>query len=143
LAADASAHHELDRRAAEPGDGKLEAQRVAEAGGLRELAAGVDDREADPALQMHLLEGQPDSLGEPILDHAAHHVEEIDEVDDPGRVAMREPDQALSCERQRMRLNQASDRRPATSTRNAAAAEKKAPISVFFVSITSRVFIVW
>src|SRR6185369_4428335 len=60
LATHAAVDDELDRRASEARDGELEHQRVAEARRARELAAGVDDREADAALEMHLLEGQPD-----------------------------------------------------------------------------------
>src|SRR5207237_4934410 len=97
-----------------------------------ELAARVDDRKADAPLEVHLLERQPD------------HVEEVDEVNDACRIAVREADQPLAGERHyKTRLNQASDSSPAISTNSAAAAENKAPISVFFVSITRREFIVW
>src|SRR3954470_3502450 len=82
LAADTAVHDEFDGRASEASDRELEAQRVAQARGARELAAGVDDRKADASLEMHFLERQLDRLAEPVLHHAAHHVEEIDEVDD-------------------------------------------------------------
>src|SRR5438067_13850911 len=111
-----------------------------------ELAARVDDRKADAPLEVHLLERQPDRVAKRVLDHAANHVEEVDEVDDAGRIAVREADQPLALKRlwhERMRLNQASDSSPATSTSSAAAAEKKAPISVFLVSMTRRECIVW
>src|SRR5690348_10603451 len=111
-----------------------------------ELAARVDDRKADAPLEVHLLEGQPDRVAEPVFHHAAHHVEEVDEVHDARGVAVREADQPLAGKRYRhyrMRLNQASDSSPARSTSSAPAAEKKAPISVLFVSITRREFIVW
>src|SRR3954463_12175172 len=143
LAADASVHHELDRRAPEARDGELEHQRVAEPRRARELAARVHDRKADAPLEVHLLERQPHRLAEPILDHAAHHVEEVDEVDDAGRIAVREADQPFPAECQRTRLNQLRDIKAARRTRTAPAAAKKALISVFFVSMTSRVFMVW
>src|SRR5438067_2449617 len=145
LATRRAAHLEFDRRLAEPGDGKLEPQQVPEVRRPEKFAARIDDREADPPLQVHLVERQADRIAKPVLDHAPDHVEEIDEVDDPRGIAVREADQPLARERRhyRMRLNQASESAAARSTRSAAAAEKKAPTSVFFVSITRREFIDW
>src|SRR3954453_18908063 len=143
LAADTAVHDEFDGRASEASDRELEAQRVAQARGARELAAGVDDRKADASPEMHFLERQLDRLAEPVLHPAAHHVEEIDEVDDPCRIAVREADQPLTGECQRTRLNQLRESSAASRTRIAPAAAKNALISVFFVSMTRRVFIVW
>src|SRR5215470_1630199 len=98
LVADPAADRELDRAASEAGDRELEHQAVAEMARPEELAAGVDDREPHPTLDVHLVEREPDRLAEPVLDAAAHHVEEVDEVDDPRRVAVREPDLALGRE---------------------------------------------
>jgi hypothetical protein len=63
-----------------------------------EFAAGIDDRKADAPLDVQLLEIEADRLREPVLDHGVHHVEEIDEVDDARRVAVREADLALGRE---------------------------------------------
>src|ERR1044071_4918630 len=52
LAPDAAVHDELDRRSSEARDGELEHERVAEACRARKLAAGVDDRKADAALEV-------------------------------------------------------------------------------------------
>src|SRR5581483_1900812 len=90
LAGDRAADHELDGRAAELGDGELEAQRVAEMRRAEELATGVDDRKADAPLEVHLLERQAYRLAKPVLDHAADHVEEIHEIHDARRIAVRE-----------------------------------------------------
>jgi uncharacterized protein (UPF0212 family) len=51
---------------------------------------------------VHLVERQTDRIAEPVLDHAADHVEEIDEVDDAGGIAVREADQALARERRHL-----------------------------------------
>src|SRR5688572_11447570 len=97
--AHAAADVELDRGAAQARDRQLEDQGVAEVAGAEELAAGADDREADPPLEVHLLEGLVHRLAEPVLDDPRDHLEEVDEKDDSGRVAMRKADQALGGER--------------------------------------------
>jgi len=99
VAADAAAHAELDRRAPELRHAELECERVAQTRRPEELAARVHYGKPDAALEVHLLERQADRLAEPVLDHAAHHVEEIDEVHDAGGIAVREADQPLLRER--------------------------------------------
>src|SRR5262245_26487634 len=99
LRADPPGDPELDRAPAELPDRELEDELVAEVAGAEGLAAGVDDREAEPPDDVHLVEGQPHRVAEPVLDAAADHVEEVDEVDDAGRVAVREADPALGSER--------------------------------------------
>src|SRR5262245_8434184 len=98
LIVDPPADPELDRAPAELRDRELEHQPVAEMAGAEELAAGVDDRKTQPPHDVHVVEAQPDRVAEPVLDAAADHVEEVDEVDDTGRVAVREADPALGGE---------------------------------------------
>ena len=85
--------------AAVAANGWLQAKHVAEMRRAEELAVRVDDRKADSPLEVHLLERQADRVAEPVLDHAGHHVEEVDEVDDARGIAVRKADQALARER--------------------------------------------
>src|SRR6185503_2324479 len=120
-------------------DGEAEAD-----GGVAHRGRRVDRadeqrlRGADAERQAEDGSGRDDETPEALV----HGPLEFARPDAPGQAALRAVTRALRAghERQTTRLNQASESPAARSTSSAAPAEKKAPISVFLVSITRREF---